>query len=55
MMTADWTIRSAFAGVVGIGGAAWAASVGKWDFAALFLLISLAGWGFFAYTIRNAP
>ena len=55
MMTADWTIRSMLAGIFGILGAGLAASLGKWDFVALFVLISLAGWGFLAYAIRNAP
>jgi len=55
MMTADWTIRSALAGIFGIFGAIAAASFGRWDFVALFVLISVAGWGFLAFTIRNAP
>jgi hypothetical protein len=54
-MTLDWTMRSALAGLAGIVGAIIAASQGAWDFVFLFVLISVAGWGFLAYTIRNAP
>lgn len=55
MMTLDWIIGSAMAGLAGIAGAAIAVSVGRWDFVFLFVLISTLGWGVLAYTIRNAP
>ena len=55
MMTFDWTMRSLLAGLFGIVGAVVAASQGAWGFVVLFALISLAGWGFLAYTVRNAP
>jgi len=55
MMTFDWTMRSLLAVIFGILGAVVAASQGAWGFVLLFALISLAGCGFLAYTIRNAP
>ena len=55
LMTFDWTARSALAGIAGILGALVAASQGAWGFVVLFLLISVLGWGFLAYAIRNAP
>ncbi len=54
-MTADWTARSALAGLFGLVGAFIAASMGSWGFVLLFALVSAAGWGFLIYTLRNAP
>jgi zinc-ribbon domain len=55
MMIADWTMRSALAGIVGVLGALYFASYGEWGLVVLFALISLAGWGFFVYTTANTP
>lgn len=55
MMTFDWTIRSALAGIFGLVGAMIAAGMGAWGYALVFVLISIAGWGFLAYTMRSAP
>ena len=55
LMIADWTMRSALAGIAGVLGALYFASYGEWGLVVLFALISLAGWGFFVYTTGNTP
>ncbi len=54
-MTFDWTIRAMLAGVVGIVGALIAAGLGAWGYVVLFVLVSVAGWGLFAYMTTHAP